>query len=65
MTRHFLRDDDLTGAEQLEIFVDEVIPILQRRGLFRSEYEGTTLRDHYGLERPASRFAGSAANALA
>jgi FMN-dependent oxidoreductase (nitrilotriacetate monooxygenase family) len=44
--------------DQLEVFVDTVVPILQRRGLFRSEYEGTTLRDHYGLERPASQFAG-------
>jgi FMN-dependent oxidoreductase (nitrilotriacetate monooxygenase family) len=39
-------------------FVDQVIPILQKRGVFRREYEGTTLRDHYGLPRPASRFAG-------
>lgn len=40
----------------LEAFVDHVVPILQRRGLFRTEYTGTTLRDHYGLPRPA-RFA--------
>jgi FMN-dependent oxidoreductase (nitrilotriacetate monooxygenase family) len=44
--------------DQLEVFVDTVVPILQERGLFRSEYEGTTLRDHYGLDRPASRFTG-------
>jgi hypothetical protein len=30
-----------------------VIPILQRRGLFRTAYEGTTLRDHLDLARPA------------
>ncbi|HJU16542.1 MAG TPA: LLM class flavin-dependent oxidoreductase [Stellaceae bacterium] len=30
-------------------FVDLVVPELQRRGLFRREYEGTTLRDHFGL----------------
>ena len=36
----------------LETFVDEVIPILQQRGRFRREYEGVTLRDHYGLPRP-------------
>jgi FMN-dependent oxidoreductase (nitrilotriacetate monooxygenase family) len=42
--------------DQLEVFVDEVVPILQERGLFRIEYEGTTLRDHYGLDRPGSRF---------
>jgi FMN-dependent oxidoreductase (nitrilotriacetate monooxygenase family) len=54
-----------TIPDQLEVFVDTVVPILQRRGLFRGDYEGTTLRGHYGLERPASRFAGSAVNALA
>jgi FMN-dependent oxidoreductase (nitrilotriacetate monooxygenase family) len=34
-------------------FVDQVVPILQRRGLCRWEYTGTTLRDHLGLARPA------------
>ncbi len=34
-------------------FVDLVVPELQRRGLFRSEYEGTTLRENLGLARPA------------
>jgi FMN-dependent oxidoreductase (nitrilotriacetate monooxygenase family) len=37
-------------------FVDLVIPELQRRGLVRAEYEGTTLRDHLGLPMPASRY---------
>jgi FMN-dependent oxidoreductase (nitrilotriacetate monooxygenase family) len=41
---------------QLEAFVDKVIPILQARGLFREEYEGTTLRDHLGLDEPANRY---------
>ncbi|GIP21034.1 LLM class flavin-dependent oxidoreductase [Paenibacillus sp. J22TS3] len=36
----------------LEEFVDLVVPELQRRGLFRTEYSGTTLRDHLGLRRP-------------
>jgi FMN-dependent oxidoreductase (nitrilotriacetate monooxygenase family) len=36
----------------LTAFADHVVPILQRRGLHRREYEGRTLRDHYGLERP-------------
>ena len=36
----------------LDDFVDLVVPILQERGLFRADYEGTTLRDHLGLERP-------------
>ncbi|HEV7327432.1 MAG TPA: LLM class flavin-dependent oxidoreductase [Bosea sp. (in: a-proteobacteria)] len=38
-------------------FVSEVVPILHRRGLFRHEYSGSTLRDHYGLPRPESIFA--------
>lgn len=40
----------------LEEFVDNVIPELQRRGLFRTEYTGATLREHLGLNRPSSRF---------
>jgi alkanesulfonate monooxygenase SsuD/methylene tetrahydromethanopterin reductase-like flavin-dependent oxidoreductase (luciferase family) len=42
--------------EMMDPFIDGVIPILQERGLFRTEYEGSTLRDHFGLDRPASRF---------
>lgn len=42
--------------EGLDAFVDQVVPELQRRGLFRTEYEGHTLRDHLGLPRPANRF---------
>ncbi|WP_199086597.1 LLM class flavin-dependent oxidoreductase [Bosea sp. ASV33] len=42
--------------EGLDDFVDKVVPELQRRGLFRTEYAGTTLRDHLGLPRPANRF---------
>ncbi len=34
-------------------FVDLVVPELQRRGLYRKAYEGSTLRDHFGLTRPA------------
>jgi FMN-dependent oxidoreductase (nitrilotriacetate monooxygenase family) len=41
----------------LDDFVDHVVPILQRRGLFRTEYTGRTLREHYGLPRPAGRSA--------
>ncbi|WP_138495048.1 LLM class flavin-dependent oxidoreductase [Paenibacillus pinistramenti] len=37
----------------LNEFVDHVVPVLQRRGLFREEYEGSTLREHLGLKRPA------------
>jgi alkanesulfonate monooxygenase SsuD/methylene tetrahydromethanopterin reductase-like flavin-dependent oxidoreductase (luciferase family) len=35
----------------LDVFVEEVVPELRRRGLFRARYEGTTLRDHLGLDR--------------
>ena len=42
---------------QFDIFAAEVVPILRRRGLFRSEYRGTTLREHYGLTWPPSAFA--------
>ena len=40
----------------LQAFADHVIPIFRRRGLFRTEYTGQTLREHYGLPRPASQF---------
>lgn len=40
-----------------EDFVNLVVPELQRRGLFRTEYTGTTLRDHLGLPYPESRYA--------
>lgn len=42
--------------EGLNDFVDKVVPELQRRGLFRTEYEGTTLRENLGLPRPANQF---------
>jgi N-acetyl-S-(2-succino)cysteine monooxygenase len=37
---------------ELAAFADHVVPILQRRGRFRTEYTGHTLRDHLGLQRP-------------
>jgi alkanesulfonate monooxygenase len=40
----------------LDDFVQLVIPELQRRGIFRREYAGTTLREHLGLPRPENRF---------
>jgi alkanesulfonate monooxygenase SsuD/methylene tetrahydromethanopterin reductase-like flavin-dependent oxidoreductase (luciferase family) len=40
----------------LDVFSAEVIPLLQRRGLFRTAYRGKTLREHYGLPWPASAF---------
>jgi alkanesulfonate monooxygenase len=45
----------LPGA--LDDFVDTVVPELQRRGLFRTEYQGHTLRDNLGLKRQESRYA--------
>ncbi len=40
--------------DMLDIFIAEVVPILQKRCLFRREYSGITLRDHFGLERPTA-----------
>ena len=40
----------------LDAFSTEVIPLLQRRGLFRTAYEGETLRHQFGLARPVSAF---------
>ncbi len=40
----------------LEDFAQGVVPELQRRGLFRTEYSGTTLRENLGLARPENRF---------
>jgi FMN-dependent oxidoreductase (nitrilotriacetate monooxygenase family) len=41
---------------QLELFVEKVVPILQARGLFRTDYEGTTLRAHLGIPEPDNRY---------
>jgi alkanesulfonate monooxygenase len=40
----------------LDDFVNKVVPELQRRGIFRREYEGRTLRENLGLPRPVNRF---------
>ena len=47
----------------LDDFVDKVVPELQRRGLFRKEYEGRTLRENLGLPRPDNRFFAATAKA--
>jgi hypothetical protein len=44
------------APDPLERFVDLVVPELQRRGLFRLEYEGTTLRENLGLAHPENRY---------
>jgi FMN-dependent oxidoreductase (nitrilotriacetate monooxygenase family) len=46
----------------LDDFVEFVVPELQRRDLYRTEYEGTTLRDHLGLKRATSRYQNGAAH---
>ena len=40
----------------LDDFVDKVVPELQKRGIFRTQYEGRTLRENLGLPRPKNRF---------
>ncbi|WP_292988778.1 NtaA/DmoA family FMN-dependent monooxygenase [Mycobacterium sp.] len=49
-----LGDSGLPG--QFDDFVDQVVPLLRKRGLFRHEYSGTTLRDHLGLQHPLNRY---------
>lgn len=53
----------------VQIFVDEVVPLLRQRGVFRHEYTGRTLRDHLGLARPINQYEAARlappANALA
>ena len=53
--------DHMPGG--LEDVVDTVVPELQRRGMFRTEYEAATLRENLGLARPESRYAKAQANA--
>jgi FMN-dependent oxidoreductase (nitrilotriacetate monooxygenase family) len=58
---HWFRDGAADGfnimppyfPDGFDAFVDHVVPRLRARGLFRTEYAGTTLRDHLGLQRPA------------
>ncbi len=49
----------------LEDFVEQVVPILQRRGLFRTDYTASTLRGHYGLAHRPSRYTVTAAETSA
>ncbi|MEU6061020.1 LLM class flavin-dependent oxidoreductase [Streptomyces sp. NPDC047097] len=49
----------------LDHFVDQVVPILQERRLFRTEYTGRTLREHYGLPRPTGARSESPESPLA
>jgi FMN-dependent oxidoreductase (nitrilotriacetate monooxygenase family) len=45
--------------QQLDAFTRLVLPELRRRGLFRTDYSGTTLREHLGLPRPANTLTGA------
>ncbi|MBP1996529.1 LLM class flavin-dependent oxidoreductase [Paenibacillus eucommiae] len=45
----------------LDLFIELVVPVLQRRGLFRTEYEGSTFREHFGLARPDNQFTRTSA----
>jgi hypothetical protein len=38
--------------ESVEAFTSPVVPVLQRRGLYRTDYSGSTFRDHLGLATP-------------
>lgn len=42
--------------EGLEDFVQYVVPLLQEKGIYRHEYEGTTLREHLGFRKPRNRY---------
>ena len=55
----------LTFPEGLNDLVDLVLPELRRRGLFRSEYEGRTLRENLGLPKPENRWARERSGAVA
>ncbi|MFI6156601.1 NtaA/DmoA family FMN-dependent monooxygenase [Kitasatospora sp. NPDC051170] len=60
---HFVQNDASDGfilvphltPGGLDVFVDRVVPLLQERGVFRTEYTGSTLRDHLGLPVPGRR----------
>jgi hypothetical protein len=45
----------------LQLFVDQVVPILQERGLFHRDYEGDTFREHLGLPVPENRYTSARA----
>ncbi|WP_329126911.1 NtaA/DmoA family FMN-dependent monooxygenase [Streptomyces sp. NBC_01465] len=60
---HFVQSDASDGfilvphitPSGLDTFADQVVPLLQEQGVYRTEYEGTTLRDHLGLAHPDDR----------
>jgi FMN-dependent oxidoreductase (nitrilotriacetate monooxygenase family) len=50
------------GPSGIKAFVEHVVPILQHKGIFRSDYTGTTLREHLGLPKPLERFSAARAS---
>ncbi|MNP83466.1 Nitrilotriacetate monooxygenase component A [compost metagenome] len=48
-----------------QVFVEEVVPLLQKRGLFRREYQGRTLRDHLGLPKAVNQYTQASSAGLA
>jgi FMN-dependent oxidoreductase (nitrilotriacetate monooxygenase family) len=46
---------------QFQLLIEEVVPLLQRRGIFREDYEGATFRDSLGLDTPVNRFTAAKA----
>lgn len=44
---------------QLDVFVDQVVPILQQRGIYKTDYPGTTFRETLGLDVPVNRNAAA------
>ncbi len=50
---------------ELEVFAEHVVPILQKRGIYRGEYEAGTFRGNLGLSKPESRYAGRCVSAAA
>jgi len=60
---HWFRDGAVDGFNyrvsspgQFKLFVEQVVPLLRERGLFRSEYAHDTLRGHFGLPIPRNRY---------
>ncbi len=49
----------ISSPSEFAVFTERVVPILQKRGLFRRDYAGETLRDHLGLPVPTNRHATS------
>jgi alkanesulfonate monooxygenase SsuD/methylene tetrahydromethanopterin reductase-like flavin-dependent oxidoreductase (luciferase family) len=59
----FVTFESLPG--QLDLFVETVVPILQARGIYRREYEGTTFRDRLGLPFPENRYTAATSQSIA